>query len=291
MSVARRFAAAFAVVGLGVLAYAVPASATGGGASTECITNPTADDLVAEIFPFRGSAEVRAADGVNVCADVVLSIYRVPATWKGKTFNETATPQTLLDSATGKVGGEGTLKLWVDVPKCGNLQIDLYFPPEITEVTAAGHGTKLILGKIWRWYDDAGNRILCTDVPPTPTETATTTPPVPTPTETATTTPPVPTPTETTTAPVPTPTETTTAPVPTTTETVTATPSATVTVPVPQPTEGLGTPVTILPPPAPPAPPVLAETGSNSTLPLIGIGLGLLVSGVALRLLGRRRTA
>jgi hypothetical protein len=284
MSVARRLAAALAVVGAGVLAYAVPASATGSDSTagdTACIANPTAGDLQVVAFnPLKGTARVRAADGKRVCAEVLLSIYRVPDDWDGTGFNETAVPQTLLATDAGRIEGERTTRLSVPVPKCGNLQIDLYFPPEITTVTSKGHKGQFIAGSIWTTVKKNGKPKPCTPVP-TPTETT----PVPTPTETT----PVPTPTETT--PVPTPTETT--PVPTPTET-TPVPTPTETTPVPTtapPTGGLGAPIPVVPPQAPPAPPALAETGSSGTVPLLGLGIALLGAGVGLSLLGRRRTA
>lgn len=43
--------------------------------------------------------------------------------------------------------------------------------------------------------------------------------------------------------------------------------------------------------PAPAAAPVLASTGSNATLPLIGFGGALLIAGIGLSVLGRRKTA
>jgi hypothetical protein len=41
--------------------------------------------------------------------------------------------------------------------------------------------------------------------------------------------------------------------------------------------------------PAPATTPVLASTGSNATIPLLGIGVALLGAGIVLSLLGRRR--
>ncbi len=280
MSVARRFAVAFAVVGLGVLAYAVPASATESQTSEGCLTNPTPDQLIGTLEPRHGIAHVRAKPGLDICADVLLSVYTVPDTWVGTEFNQSAVPQTLYGKTTvGHVAGTAKTAMTVDVPKCGAVQVDLYTPPEITAVNdLTGHNGHLIQGYIWRWYAN-GKPLLCgAEGTPTPTETT----PVPTPTETT----PVPTPTETT--PVPTPTETT--PVPTPTETTpapeTTTPLAVVIPP------GGATPGPIVAVPTSPAPvtaPVLASTGSNATLPLIGFGGALLIAGIGLSVLGRRR--
>jgi LPXTG-motif cell wall-anchored protein len=56
------------------------------------------------------------------------------------------------------------------------------------------------------------------------------------------------------------------------------------------PTEGTPGPVAEVPTlPAANTTPVLASTGSNATIPLIGIGTALVGVGVLLSLLGRRR--
>ena len=126
--------------------------------------------------------------------DVILSIYKVPDSWNGDGFpaDGTAVPQTLIASAKGTVGKDGRLELEVPVPDCGNVQIDLYYPPEITAVTAAGHGDQLIEGYIWSIGGPNGHPKECEPTPtPTPTDTET---PTPTPTDTET---PTPTPTET----------------------------------------------------------------------------------------------
>jgi hypothetical protein len=142
------------------------------------------------------------------------------------------------------------------VPECGNTQIDLYYPPKIEVVDGRGHGPQLLVGHIWQ-VTPPEHCAPPTETTPPPTET---TPP---PTETT------PPPTETT----PPPTETT--PPPT--------------------TQPAGPIITVTPPPAPaPVPPQeegLAETGSSSTLPLIGLGTLLLGAGIVLSLLGRRQTA
>lgn len=275
MPVARRFAAAFAVVGLGVLAYAVPASATESGSGAgACLTNPTPDQLAGTLDAHAGTATVRAKSGQNLCADVFLSAYTVPDTWVGPQFDKTALPQQLFgpsDQATVK--GYETATLTVALPDCGAVQVDLYTAPEITTVTTtAGHGGQLVKGEIFRFVDDTGKPVTCRPTTPTPTPT-TSSPSAP---ETTT---PVPTPSESTGTPAPTPSETT----PTPSESESTTPAAV----VPPATPGPVTPVPTTP--APPAAPVLASTGSNATIPLIGIGTALLAAGIGLSLLGRRR--
>jgi LPXTG-motif cell wall-anchored protein len=288
MSVARRFAAAFAVVGLGVLAYAVPASATeSGDGAGACLTNPAPDQLVGTLDAHAGTATVRAKSGQNLCADVFLSAYTVPDTWVGPQFDKTALPQQLFghsDRATVK--GYETATLKIALPDCGGVQVDLYTAPEITTVTStAGHRGQLIKGAIFRFVDSAGIPVTCQPGTPTPTPT-TSSPSVP-----ETTTPPAPTPSETTGSP--TPSETTGSPTPSETPSpspsapATTTPEVVVPPAVTPVTPGPVAPVPTTP--APPATPVLASTGSNATIPLIGVGAGLLVAGIGLSLLGRRR--
>jgi hypothetical protein len=263
MSVSRRLAAALAVVGAGVLAYAVPASATGNGdghgGGGKCIENPRPSDLEGHLDAESGTAWVRAKDGRAVCSDVLLSIYKVPDTWNGHGFNDTAVPQQVIATDRATLKGNKKVHLQVPVPDCGNVQIDLYLPPELKTVDISGHpGSQYIAGYIWSPGSENGHPKDCK--PPTTSPTT----PCPTPT-------------------TPSPTPTTPSATPTTTAPVTPTAS---------PTSGLGAPIPVPPQQAPPAPPVLAETGSNSTIPLIGLGGFLLVAGIGLSLVGRKpRTA
>jgi hypothetical protein len=279
MPVARRFAAAFAVVGLGVLAYAVPASATESGSGDgACLTNPAPDQLAGTLDAHAGTATVRAKSGQNLCADVFLSAYTVPDTWVGPQFDKAALPQQLFgESDRATVKGYETATLTVALPDCGAVQVDLYTAPEITAVTTtAGHRGQLVKGEIFRFVDDTGAPVTCQPSTPTPSPT-TSSPSAP---ETTT---PVPSPSETTGTPAPTPSETTPAQPPS--ESESTTPAAV----KPPATPGPVTPVPTTP--APPATPVLASTGSNATIPLIGIGTALLGLGIGLSLLGRRRRA
>jgi LPXTG-motif cell wall-anchored protein len=271
MPIARRFAAAFVVVGVGVLAYAATASAT--GSDEQCHTIDKSK-LSWQLDVEGGHATVTAKESFDGCVDLILSSYTVPDTWDKQGFNETAVPQFAFDHARGKLHSDETLQLTVALPPCGAYQIDLYFPPQIDEVTIAGHGQQLLAGALKDTARDCS----------TPSNTDTTTP-------VETTTPPE----ETTSPPPTTPVESTTPPATTTTS---APPTETQVVPPPstppttQPNQG-PPPIPVTPPAGspPPVPPQLAETGSNSTIPLVGLGALLLTGGVVLSVVGRRRTA
>lgn len=94
---------------------------------------------------------------------VYLSSYTMPHTWDGKGFNQTAAPQTVFDSTSVTFEGRGTVlyreaeaktkptthTLTVKLPnKCKNVQVDLYYAPEIKNVTwPTGHGHQYISHK------------------------------------------------------------------------------------------------------------------------------------------------
>jgi hypothetical protein len=90
-----------------------------------------------------------------LCNDVTVffSSYTMPDNYNGKDFtnNPTATPQTIFDSASYVMakGTTGAHTLKIDLPEaCKNIQVDLYYAPEVKDVTPAGHGTQYITGKI-----------------------------------------------------------------------------------------------------------------------------------------------
>jgi LPXTG-motif cell wall-anchored protein len=294
MPVARRFAAAFAVVGLGVLAYAVPASATDAdtaattttGTALPCVDGTVLSNLelvvpaAGTLDPTTGVAVVRGKGGAPICAGtdvrLTLSVYRAPDIWDGTTFPGghkdpagLAWPQTELAHQTKVLAGAQPVTLTVPIPTCGNVQIDLYTGYPIKKVGAGGTPrSKLLLAALWSVGGPNGHPTPCAPetAPPTTTSPA---PP--------TTTAPAP-PTTTPAAPPTTPSTTSAAPVPPVSTSPEATPSpAQPIVEVTPPSLGTATP------------PVLASTGSNATVPLIGIGLALLGAGIGLSLLGRRR--
>lgn len=262
MSVARRLAAALVVVGAGVLAFAVPASATGdhGDDKHKCV-EPTSIDAVSrnlDVLNFEAevaTATVRAKYKFCDEVKVILSTYTVPETWTPEDgWSEAASPQDIYGNDVKVIEGKKPVTLTAKVKDCGGMQTDLYWwgPKGVIEKVTypEGHAGVLIRGKgeLWANLDEDGKVKECKPTTPTPTPTT----PAPTPTTPAPTTPAAPT---------------------------------------PSPTEGLGAPIPVVPPEAAPAPPQLAETGSDSTVPLLGIGILLLVAGVGLSVVGRRRTA
>jgi LPXTG-motif cell wall-anchored protein len=295
MSVARRLAVAFAVVGLGVLAYAVPASATESGAAdtaaattTDTSALPCVDGTVlsnlevvvadgAKFDPTDGVAVVRGKGGAPICAGtdarLTLSLYHVPDTWDGTPFpggQKTgdaglAWPQTELAHQTAVLKGDKPVTLTVAVPDCGNVQIDLYTGFPIKKVNAGGHPkSKLIFAALWSIGGPNGHPAVCAPETTPPSTTS----PAPTTTAPSSPAPPTTSPAAPTTsaASVP-PVATSPGPPPPAQPIVEATPPSVATTP----------------------PPVLASTGSSTTIPLLGLGVALLGAGIGLSLLGRRR--
>jgi len=281
MILARRVAAALAIAGAGVLAYAVPVSATGQHATHECVDGTHRDDLNGHIDTSSGVGTVTGKAALCAPVDILFSIYKVPDTWDGDAFNGTAVPQHVLQTVRGTLQGEETLSLQVGLPACGNVQADLYYPPEIPDIDINGTGPGLIAGYIWQISPPTECK------PATTTPSATETTPSATETTASETTASVaettasPTETET---PTGNPTETTPSATPTTTPATT--PATTTTIAPPPP---IGRPIPLPPVGPPPPPQQLPMTGSNSTIPLVGLGLVLLGSGIALSLIGRRR--
>jgi len=149
MPLARRFAAALAIVGAGILAYAVPVSASSGTEHHECVDGHVRTSLDAQVDALAGTATVRGVKPLCDSVHLLLSIYEVPDTWDGQGFNDSAVPQDALAHDEGELSGDETLTLHVPVPACGNVQIDLYYPPKIEHVDIGGHGAQFIAGKIW----------------------------------------------------------------------------------------------------------------------------------------------
>jgi len=191
----------------------------------ECVDGTDKSNLVASVDAEQGNGTVTGTGPLCEPVDILLSIYKVPDAWQpgegfpGKALpggGFSAVPQHVIQTARGTLEGGQTLKLHVDVPDRGNVQIDLYYPPEITDVDVDGTGAPFLAGAIWQI------------AAPSDCEEQTSGPPPPS----HSTTPPKPP-----------------------KNTSPAAPAVVQPIPVP---------------PAAPKPPQLAETGSNSTVPLVG---------------------
>jgi LPXTG-motif cell wall-anchored protein len=300
MSVARRFAAALSVVGLGVLAYAVPAAAAPDEdrpAAGACADAAVPGSLAGTVDPATGTAVVTGKDGKPLCAGstaaVTLSTYEVPWDWDGTPFpggkdTGRAWPQRSTAHSSATIAGD-RLELTVPVPSppCGNVLIAVYTGPARDTVGADGWGGQLLAGWMWSIAPATGTRPTPCGATGDAAVRAEKPAPVPT------TAPPSPTATATATAsPGPSVTATSKAPVPVTTAPpATATTGAPTTSAAPAPAARVTTPPVAVPPPAAAPAPELAKTGSDGTIPMLVVGGLLLVAGVVLTLVGRRRRA
>ena len=93
---------------------------------------------------------------VTLCAPVTLyfTAYTMPNSWDGTGFNSSASPQSKYGNSdfhtfTNGSGATESATLNVELPsKCTNVQVDLYYAPEINTVTyPAGHGAQYITHK------------------------------------------------------------------------------------------------------------------------------------------------
>jgi hypothetical protein len=102
-----------------------------------------------------GVVTVFTVNDQPLCDDVTvyLSSYSLPATYDNSgAFNDSALPQRLYSSSSAVLskGTSGGETITVDVPDaCVPYQLDLYYGPEVTSVTATSdHGSQLIYGNI-----------------------------------------------------------------------------------------------------------------------------------------------
>lgn len=104
---------------------------------------------------------VASTTGVN--CTVYLATYKVPATWDGKGWNETASPQELF-AVVPQVLTSEPVTIYAQVPECGAVQTDLVLspPPEvITYPQGPGDTVNGTIGYL--------ETKVC-EVPPTPTQ-------------------------------------------------------------------------------------------------------------------------
>lgn len=158
-------ASALAVVASAPKAYATTTN-------TACVDGSKRSNL-AVTWNTKNSISFKTVGDKPLCNDVTVyfSTYIMPDNYNGQGFsqNPTAVPQTLHKSVSKVMqkGTNGAGTLAVEWPEaCKNVQIDLYYGPEITTVDKSGHGTQYITGKL---YQKTVNE--CTPVTPEEPET------------------------------------------------------------------------------------------------------------------------
>ena len=149
-----KVALATAAVTALTMSFAAPMVSAHGATAQNCVDGNKRSNF-AVTWNSTDSVTVKTVGDKLLCEDTTLwfSSYTLPDNYNGKGFsnNPTASPQTIFDS-TSKVlakGTNGATTFKVNIPEaCKGMQIDLYYGPEITYVTAAGHGNQYITGKI-----------------------------------------------------------------------------------------------------------------------------------------------
>lgn len=140
-----------AVTGMALMASPT-ANATNN--QTNCVDGTVRSNL-AVTWINSGSVTVGTVDNKPLCNDttVYFSSYTAPDNYNGKGFsnNPTASPQSIFDSTSVVLKKDATtpVAMKVSLPEaCKNMQVDVYYGPEITTVTEKGHGGQYISGKI-----------------------------------------------------------------------------------------------------------------------------------------------
>lgn len=117
-----------------------------------CVDGRDPGNLVATLSPDGSTVTVHGRQ--RLCRPMLLlfGAYAVPATWDRVRFDTTAVPQYLVDDDRGWLVGSHTLRLHVRLP-CGNVQVDLYYPPRIVTVGPHGHHGQLVKARLWHRSD------------------------------------------------------------------------------------------------------------------------------------------
>lgn len=112
----------------------------------------------------NNKVSVATKDSLPLCDDVTVffSSYIMPSNYDGNGFygNTTAYPQTMFSSTSVTLtkGSSGAHELEIALPdSCNNVQVDVYYAPEITTVNADGHGTQNIESKVYLSAGACGN--------------------------------------------------------------------------------------------------------------------------------------
>lgn len=158
-----RAGAAAVIVGSFGLATTTVAGAT--SVPTNCVDASQLSNLV--LYPRPGSNDwvmsgnkisgtIGLKDNKAACEDTTiwLSSYTMPDTWDQQHFPQTALPQTHIESvfvtfAKNQVIAPVTLTVNYPVP-CKNVQVDLYYGPQIINLTESGHNGVYISHKFIR---------------------------------------------------------------------------------------------------------------------------------------------
>lgn len=121
----------------------------------QCIDGAIQQNLVVQWIA-KNMVSINTVDDRPLCEDVQVyfSSYIMPDNYNGESFegNVTAYPQPLFDSATATLKKEsnGEAYLQITLPdECKNIQVDVYYAPEITVVGPGGHGTQNIVSDIY----------------------------------------------------------------------------------------------------------------------------------------------
>ncbi len=125
------------------------------GQQTEgCVDGYVRDNLDFQWSP-SGIVSVQTVGDQLLCDDVTvyLTDYTLPSTYDGSgVFDDSSIPQEKFASAHVVLakGTTGGATLQIDVPDaCTDYQLDLYYAPEVNEVSYSGHGAQLIYGDIY----------------------------------------------------------------------------------------------------------------------------------------------
>lgn len=135
--------------------------ALGGGAANAHATNTAScvdgnnRSTLAVNWVSNGNVTVKTVGDKPLCNDVLVffSSYTLPDNYNGNGFsnNPTAVPQDVFKSVSAvlKKGTNGASNMKVQLPEaCKNIQVDVYYAPEIIHVDVHGHGAQYISGKI-----------------------------------------------------------------------------------------------------------------------------------------------
>jgi hypothetical protein len=120
----------------------------------QCVDGSVQQNLTI-IWLSNDHVTIKTKNGAPLCDDVTVffSAYVMPYNYDGQGFygNPTAYPQHKFssDSVTLEKGTDGTAELKVELPvSCHNVQLDVYYGPEIETVGSNGHGTQNIESKV-----------------------------------------------------------------------------------------------------------------------------------------------